>query len=238
MHLARFKHALVIGAALALTILLSAPLGAQAYISRYNVYTGYTFLNSPRISLFENGFHTQFGYRAKTWVALGFDYSVTAGDLTLTPDLLPTALQQSLAATLGQLAALGRLPAGYVLAVKAHSVTQTFALGPQFTINPRSKVSVFVRPSLGAIREVATPKPTDPIATLIVQGLAPAGKKTDWQGFYGFGGGFDINFSKHVGIRTQADFVYDHLFNDILKDGRFTTRFSVGPTFNFGRNVE
>jgi hypothetical protein len=55
--------------------------------------------------------------------------------------------------------------------------------------------------------------------------------------FVGFGGGFDILFSKHVGWRTQADLVYDHLFNDLLKDARFTVRFSAGPCFNFGKNI-
>jgi hypothetical protein len=38
-------------------------------------------------------------------------------------------------------------------------------------------------------------------------------------------------------LRTQADLVYDHLFNDLLKDGRWTVRFSVGPCFNFGKNI-
>ena len=76
------------------------------------------------------------------------------------------------------------------------------------------------------------------IATAIAKELAPAGKKTDWTGFYGFGGGFDILLSRHFGIRTQADLVYDHLFDDLLKDGRFTVRFSVGPCFNFGKNIK
>jgi hypothetical protein len=44
--------------------------------------------------------------------------------------------------------------------------------------------------------------------------------------------------SKHLAWRVQADLVYDHLFNDLLRDGRFTTRFSVGPAFNFGRNIK
>jgi hypothetical protein len=44
--------------------------------------------------------------------------------------------------------------------------------------------------------------------------------------------------SKHVAWRVQADFVYDHLFDDLLRDGRMTTRFSIGPAFNFGKNVE
>lgn len=65
----------------------------------------------------------------------------------------------------------------------------------------------------------------------------PTGHKVDWQGFYGIGGGFDVALTKHFGIRTQADYVYDHLFNDLLRDGRWTTRFSIGPCFNFGRNI-
>ena len=64
-----------------------------------------------------------------------------------------------------------------------------------------------------------------------------AGRKRDWQGFYGIGYGFDINLTQHFGIRTQGDLVWDHLFNDILAQGRWTTRFSVGPCFNFGRNI-
>jgi hypothetical protein len=217
---------------------MSLPLAAQQdYVTRWDLYTGYAFLDSPKIGLFENGFHTQLGYRAKTWVSLGIDYSLTAGDLTITPELLPTALQQQLATQLGQLAAAGRLPAGYSLTVPAHSVTHSFAIGPQFAYRHFKKVTLFIRPSLGAIREGATPKPKDAIATMVVSGLAPTGHKTDWQGFYGVGGGFDVLVSKHVALRTQADYVYDHLFNDLLKDGRWTTRFSFGPCFNFGKNI-
>jgi hypothetical protein len=168
---------------------------------------------------------------------MGFDYSVSTGDLVLTPNLLPDALQQTLGAQLGQLAAHGLLPAGYTLAVKAHSNTQTFAAGPQLSWRRWSHMTLFLRPSIGAIRETATPKPADPIATMIVKGLAPTGKKQDWTGFYGFGGGADFLFSKHVGLRVQADLVRDHLFNDILKDARGTVRFSIGPAFNFGRNI-
>ena len=54
----------------------------------------------------------------------------------------------------------------------------------------------------------------------------------------GLGGGFDILFSKHFALRTQVDVVYDHLFNDLLADGRWTVRFSVGPAFNFGKNIK
>ena len=91
--------------------LLPLPLsGQQTYVSRYDLYTGYAFLDSTKIGLFENGLHTQFGYRVKTWVSLGFDYSFTKGSMTLTPGLLPVALQQELGAQLGALAQAGLVP--------------------------------------------------------------------------------------------------------------------------------
>jgi hypothetical protein len=87
------------------------------------------------------------------------------------------------------------------------------------------------------IREVATPHPGDPIAALIVSQLAPSGTKKDWAVFYGFGGGADFLFSKHFAVRVQGDFVRDHLFDDLLKNARNTGRFSIGPCFNFGKNI-
>lgn len=224
----------------ALVALLTVTLpvfGQQAYVSRYDIYTGFAYLNSPKISLGEPGFHLQVGLRPTTWYSLGFDYSVSNGDLTLTPDLLPTGLQQSLGAQLGQLAAIGRLPAGYKLSVSAHSNTQTFTLGPQLAYRRFDKFTLFLRPNLGVIREVATPQPADPIAKAIVAGLTPTGRKRDWTYFYGFGGGVDYLFSKHMALRFQADLVRDHLFNDILRDPRGTVRVSIGPCFNFGRNI-
>jgi hypothetical protein len=221
----------------AFVMLAPAGFSQQTYVSKYDLYTGYAFLDSPRVSLFENGFQLQVGVRPRTWYSLGFDYSISKGDLSITPGLLPLALQQQLAGQLGALAAAGRLPPGYALQVPASSTTQTFALGPQLAYRHFSKLTLFVRPSFGAMREVATPHPGDPIAAGIVAQLAPSGKKTDWTGFYGVGYGFDILFSKHVALRTQGDLVWDHLFNDLLKDGRWTTRFSVGPCFNFGKNI-
>jgi len=222
---------------LLLLLLASAAVGQQTYVTRYDLFTGYAFLDSPKVGLFENGFQTQFGFRPKRWVSIGFDYSISNGNLTLTPDLLPTALQQQLGAQLGGLAAAGLIPPGYSLVVPATSTTQSFALGPQLAYRHFSKVTFFLRPSMGAIREVATPKPKDPIAAAIAAQLAPAGKKTDTTGFYGFGYGFDILLSRHFAIRTQGDLVWDHLFNDLLRDGRWTTRFSIGPCFNFGPNI-
>jgi hypothetical protein len=222
----------------AISLFMTSPtFGQQAYVSRYDAFAGYTFLDSPHVGLFENGFQFQVGVRPRTWFSLGFDYSISVGDLALTPNLLTSALQQQLGAQLQQLAAEGLLPPGYMLSVPTHSRTQTFAAGPQLAYRHFAKVTLFVRPSIGAIREVATPHPADPIAAGIAMQLVPSGQKTDWTGFYGVGGGVDLLFSKHVGVRVQADVVYDHLFSDLLKDGRVTARFSVGPCFNFGKNI-
>jgi hypothetical protein len=226
-------------------VLLAFPLHAQQTdVERFDAYVGYAFLDSPHVSLFENGFAAQFGVRPKTWFSVGIDYSRSSGDLTLTPNLLLPTLQAALGGELQQLAAAGLVPAGYNLVVPAHSVTQTFAAGPQLAYRHMKHVTLFLRPVFaGIIHEAATPSPTDQIQTLVVGGfkqlgLVPAsGTKTNNVIFYGFGGGFDILFSKHVGWRTQADLVYDHLFSDLLKDGRFTTRFSTGPSFNFGKNI-
>jgi hypothetical protein len=209
----------------------------QTYVSRFDFFTGYTFLDSPHLGLFENGFNTQFGDQVRTWLTVGFDYSISTGDSTLVPSLLPIPLQQQIAAQLAALAAAGQLPPGYALMVPATSVTQTFALGPQYSYRRFKRLTLFARPSLGATREVSTPHPRDPIAAAVAMQLAPSGKKTDWTGFYGFGGGIDIILSRHISWRMQSDLVWDHLFNDVLRDGRWTVRFSVGPAFNFGRNI-
>ncbi len=209
----------------------------QPHVTRFDALAGYAYLNSPSVNLTENGFHFQAGVRPRTWYSVGFDYSYSMGDLTITPAMLPPALAEQLAAQLAALAAAGRLRPGYTLAVNAHSVTQSFAFGPQLSYRRFQHVTLFIRPSFGAAHETATPRPADPIAKAIVNQLAPSGKKQDWTGFYGFGGGMDFLASRHFALRVQADLVYDHLFNDVLKNGRWTVRFSVGPAFNFGRNI-
>jgi hypothetical protein len=213
--------------------------GEQDYVTRYDAYVGYAFLDSPHIGLFENGVATQVGFRPRTWFSVGFDYSYSTGDLNLTADLLTTELQQTLGKQLAQLAAAGLLPPGYTLVVPTHSTTHTFAAGPQLAYRHFKHETLFFRPIfLGGIYETATPKPTDPIAKAIVAQLAPSGQKTDTTWFLGFGGGFDIILTKHLSLRTQADLVWDHLFDDLLRDGRWTVRFSIGPAFNFGKNIK
>jgi hypothetical protein len=230
-------RSLLSAAGIALLLSISA-FGQQTDVAKFDAYVGYAFLNSPHIGLFENGMAAQIGYRPKRWLSFGFDYTIGQGNLNLTPNMLPDALQSQLGGQLGQLVKAGLIPPTYSLTVPAHSVSQTFAVGPQLAYRRMTHATLFLRPVFaGAIREVAKPHPTDAIATSVANELAPSGRKSDIAPFVGFGGGFDIIVNRSFAWRTQADLVYDHLFNDLLRDGRFTVRFSTGPAFNFGKNI-
>ncbi len=223
-------------AALAL-LLAGQARGEQSYVGRFDAFGGYSYLSSRHIDLTERGFHIQTGVRARRWLTFGFDYSRFTGHTALVPSLMTTEIQDRLRALFAQLAAAGRLPAGYTLSVPIDSTTDTFAAGPQVAFRHWQAITLFVRPAFGAIHETAIPKPGDPIAQAVVNQLAPSGKAVDWVAFYGFGGGVDLNITPHFAIKVQGDFVRDHLFADLLKDSRNSVRFSIGPSFQFGKDV-
>jgi hypothetical protein len=52
------------------------------------------------------------------------------------------------------------------------------------------------------------------------------------------GGGVEFNATKHVHLRADAEFVHVFLFSDLLANSRNSVRVSLGPTFNFGKNVK
>jgi hypothetical protein len=216
--------------------LASYAFGQQSYVGRWDAYGGFMHLMQPSINLAEPGFNLQVGMRLTNWVTVGFDYTIGTGQNILEPGMLLQSLQRQLAEQLSQLAAMGLVPAGYQLAVPINAKTQSFQIGPDFPFRRFQVVTFFVRPNLGALQVVATPRPTDPIATGIVAQLVPGGKKTDWTYFYGFGGGLEFNINKHFALRFQADFAHDQFFNDLLKEGN-TIRFSVGPAFQWGKNI-
>lgn len=223
---------------IALSWLAGVPGNAQqTEIRRYDAYAGFADIDAPDLGLNQQGFHGQVGRNMRRWYSVGFDYSVVSGSDFLTTELLPAPLQAQVNVAQQQFIALGLLPANYVLAIPNDAFTQTFAFGPQLVFRRFSKVTLFARPSLGALRERATPHPTDQFQTLVVHELAPAGSKLDWTGFYGVGGGADVRVNKWLGIRGQFDGVYNHPFNDILANGRWTFRYSVGPSFHFGKDI-
>lgn len=224
---------------LALSPFWLAPAAAaqQSYVGLFDLYGGFTYLSSPDINLDQRGFHIQAGVNPRTWLAFGFDYSRSVGNTDITPGLLTSSLQTTLGEQIAAGESLQVIPSGYALVVPFDATTQTFAAGPQLMIRHWSAVTLFVRPSIGAIHEVATLRATDPVSAAIVAQLAPTGMKTDWTPFYGFGGGGEFNIGSHFSIRAQADFVHSHLFSDVLRNGRNTVRLSIGPAIHFGKNM-
>jgi hypothetical protein len=211
---------------------------AQQSVRRYDVYAGFADLNAPALGLNQAGFHAQAGINMRRWLSVGGDYTVATGGELLTTGLLPSALQAQVNGAQQQFIALGLLPPTYHLAVATDAATQTFAFGPQLAYRRFTRVTLFLRPSLGALRERAVPHAKDPFQTLVVGQLAPAGYKRDWTGFYGVGGGAEYALTPRLGMRAQMDAVYNHPFNDILANGRWTYRSSVGLAFHFGREMQ
>ncbi len=210
----------------------------QTYVNRFDVFGGYSYFSTPSLNLVQNGFNTEFGWNWKTWVALGFDFSVFQGDNTIVPNMLTPTLQQTLAGQIAYLQSIGQLPPGYQLRMPTSSTTYTYSAGPQINIRHFKPVTFFIRPALGSLHEVATLHPKDPFATQVALVLAgPGMQKSDTVVFYGFGGGMDFNLSKHFGIHTAADFVHYNMFSNTLGSSQNTVRFSVGPTFRFGGNI-
>jgi len=207
------------------------------YVGQFIVYAGFMHLDSPKISLWEQGVHIQTGLRLSRHISLGFDYSRSTGDTTIGLNQATQALQNEFGPLVTGLIDAGILPSNYVAALPFSSVTQTFTAGPEFPYRRFKRITPYIRPSCGLINEVATAHPIDHITQLVVNAIAPSGKEEEWTAFYGFGGGVAFNVTKHFSLVVQADLVHDHLFPDLLKDGRNTIRFSIGPGFQFGRNV-
>jgi hypothetical protein len=208
---------------LVLTFGFTLSAAAQQTVNRFDLFTGYSHLSSPGVSLEQNGFNTSFGVNVTRWLALGADFSVFTGDGSI--NVADTKVAGLVAPF---------LPPGIPSpSIPFSAKTYTFAAGPQINIRHFEKVMFFVRPGLGAIHERATlnvPIALQPLLPLI-PGIST--KMTDTVPFYGFGGGADINASKHVGLRFSVDFVHTSLFSSLL-DSRNAVRFSVGPTFKWG----
>jgi hypothetical protein len=223
--------------ALALTLAALSATSQQTDVQRYDVYAGFAGFETPYLNLAQRGYHLQVGDNLRSWLAVGFDFSQGTGNNSLSPKVLKPSLQQELGGELAVLVEEGVIPANYQLVVPLHALSETFALGPQLQYRHFKPVTLFVRPSLGAIRQRVTPHPTDPIQAAVVAQLVPSGTKLDWQGFYGFGGGADLYATHHLGIRAQADLVYWQLFNDLLAHGTWTTRYGGGITYRFGGDI-
>jgi hypothetical protein len=226
----------------ALLLLSASAFSQQDYVGKYEAFGGYSFLDTPKLNLLENGVNGQFGTNLRRWLAVGTDFSWFYGGSNLYPYMLSTAKQQQLGAVLTTPppAGLGGLiPPGYVLYAPYNAKTFTFTAGPQLNYRHFAAVTFFVHPSIGGLYQSALAKPKDPIQQAVVIGLlGPGMKKTDLVLFYGIGGGLDMNVSQHVSVRFAADFVHTNLFSGLLNGGQNNFRFSCGPAFHWGKNVE
>ena len=200
----------------------------QSYVGRYDAFAGFTYLDTPRMNLMERGFITQEGININRWLAFGVDFSVMDGhsDLKI-GDLVPA--DRNAAHSLGFPDSFG---------VPYNSITYTYTAGPQINIRKFKKVTLFVHPDLGAIHEKVTAAPKTTLQTLVTNALVPGGSRPDTTYFYGVGGGLQYGLTKHFGLRFTADYVHLHLFSNLLADSRNSFRFSIGPSFNFGKNVK
>jgi hypothetical protein len=214
---------------LACVLLASPAVAQQDYVPHYEVFGSFSYLTSPKLNLVERGFNGSFGVNMNRWLTLGGDYSVFTGHSDIFPQDLTPALQLQLAAV---------VPPGTLVFLPFDSTTYTFAVGPQFSLRKMKWVTLFARPGLGGLHETATLKPKTPLTALLVAQLVPSGKKTDLELFYGAGGGFEINASRHIGVEATFDWVHVTLFEGFLNSGRNSLRISVGPTFRFGRDVK
>ncbi len=235
----------------------------QDYVGRYDFYTGYSYLGSPNVNLSQRGFNTQLGINLNKWLAFGVDYSIQFGKGTLLPSELKPAYNAELndlvaAGAAGELAGFG-FPAAYFTNYRLYApfeaTTQTYTAGPQLTYRHFKKITLFVHPSIGAIHEnISIQSHNDPfVANIVIPALldqqpvaAALGitspvlrtlRPNDTTYFYGVGGGWDYNMTKHFHLRADIEFVHVDLFSGLLANSRNSVRMSVGPTFAFGKNV-
>lgn len=204
----------------------------QEYVGRWDASFGFSYMTTPNMNLDQRGWHGQFGYNWNRWLAVGFDTSYFGGGSSVTVPQLNNA-------TLVKLAPIfPYLPAGYTVYAPYHANTYTITGGPQLNYRGLKWTTLFIHPDIGAMHQSVQVKPIDPIQAAIAKSLLGSSMKTsEWVPFFGVGGGVDLNFTKHVGVKLNADWVRTTFFNDVLKNPQYTWRLSVLPTVHFGKNV-
>jgi len=208
-------------------------LAQQTDINRYTLFTGFDYMISPARNLTERGFDTDFGVTARPWLGLGADFGALGNDVISGAGTI-NGSETVYAPVFTKYEPLTPPPSAVHVPFK--STTYTFAAGPQFYIRHWEKITFLVRPGLGAIHENADIS-FPPILAPLFQALqisVPKSQQSDTQFFFGFGGGFDVNVSRPVGVRFAADWVNTHLFSNLLVPRQNYVRFSLGPTWRWG----
>jgi Outer membrane protein beta-barrel domain len=228
---------------LAIFVCLPAFAQEDVSINRYTLYTGFDYFAGPKLSMVQRGFDTDFGITVKPWLGLGVDFSASGdsiisgggtinGTSTVYAPILNDTYNNGIPGVLPPHA----VPSANGVNVSFKSTTYTVAVGGQFYIRKLRKVTFLVRPGFGAIHapvDLNVPPTLPPLFELLQ--LPPVkSQQTDTNWFIGFGGGFDINLTRRVGMRFTADWINTHLFSNILTDRQNYIRFTVGPTWKWG----
>ena len=199
-------------------------------INRFTLYTGFDYMRSPALHVDQRGFDTDFGVTVKPWLGLGVDFSAS-GDAIISGGGTINGGQTAFAPIVSPI-----IPAN-MIQVPFKSTTYTIAAGPQIYIRKWRKVTFLVRPGFGAIKDTADLNLPPAVAPVFGHlGIpVPNRHQSDTTWFAGLGGGFDLNVSKHVALRFTADWINTHLFSNLLVDRQNYGRFTVGPTWRWGR---
>lgn len=216
---------------LLLTILFAFPVFAQQdYINRYTVYTGFDYVISPSRNLTERGFDIDAGITIKPWLGLGGDFGFFGNNIISGKG----TINGSETVYAAPVSAIGIDPS--TIHVPFTSTTYIFAVGPQFYLRKWKAVTFLARPGFGGIHESANltlPPQLGPLFSVLDLPV-PSPHQSDTTWFIGLGGGFDLNLSKHVGVRVTADWVNTHLFSNLLTDRQNYARFTIGPVWRWG----
>ncbi len=210
-------------------------LAQQTDINRYTLFTGFDYMISPARNLTERGFESDFGVTVKPWLGLGADFSAIGSQILSGAGTIngsETVYAPLLIANEG----LGAPPPSSVN-VPFTSTSYTFAAGPQFYLRKWKAVTFFARPGFGGIHEKANitlPPQLGQLLTMLGVSV-PNAHQTDTALFFGLGGGFDLNVSRRIALRFGTDWVNTHLFTDLLTNRQNYVRFSIGPTFRWGK---
>jgi hypothetical protein len=234
----------------------------QEWVNRWDVFAGYSYLDTHTIGLRQNGADGSFGVNVFRWLGLGTDFSWFhgSGDLATSNTTLPGQIAETIAATPCTpplcFAPEEVLPLFEKTYAPISASTFTWAAGPQINFRNFSRITIFVRPGFGLIHESVDVNQTsvnEQLTSLCASSLQAGLFCTSPQGaavfallnaklqphmvdtvpFYGAGAGFDVNASKRIGVRFSADYVRHQLFSSVL-GWQNSIRISVGPTFRFG----
>jgi len=225
------------------TTMLVQQATAQQYVQKWDVYSGYAYLNTPTTSLSQNGFNITVGRNLRNWIALGADFSYFNGAGAQAQGLAP------LAASL-PLSVLQTLPpalAGATLQVPYNATTMTFAIGPQFQFRKKKWVTPFFHPFLGAfhskvegkVSEIQPPAGVSAAQFAQVLALIPPAQlnavlnQSDTVVGYGVGVGVDLNLTRPVAFRFTTDYIRTGLFASHQNNVRIAT----GIIYRFGGEI-